>query len=369
MDRLAVSGGEADEVQVSRALFDDAWDTFVDRAPGGTHLQTTAWATVKATAGWRATRVVVSRDGAVVGGCQILLRALPLVGSVGYVPRGPLFEGDDPARLPMVLDALARVAAEERMAYLKVQPPPGGEGLVPALRDRGFAPSTLEAAPTATVRIALDRPEADILARMRKSVRNNIAGGVRKGVTIREGDEHDLPVLAELVAATSERQGFAPYPPGYYAAIWRSFHPGGRVKLFLAEHDRRVLSALLLVGYGDSVVYKMGGWSGARHDIHPNELAHWTAIRWARDHGYRYYDLEGIDLPTARTIAGGEVVPRGEMSGLTSFKLGFGGDVVVFPGAHDYSHHRALAVALRPLASALSHSNGLAHRIVGRSHR
>jgi len=313
--------------------------------------------------------VVLSRNGAVVGGCQILLRALPLVGSVGYVPRGPLFEGDDPAWLGMVLDALALVAVEERMVYLKVQPPPGGEPMVTVLRDRGFVPSTLEAAPTATVRIAVDRPEADILAGMRKSVRNNIAGGARKGVTIRDGDEYDLPLLAELVSTTSRRQGFAPYPPDYYAAIWHAFHPRGRVKLLLAEHEQQVLSALLLVGYGDSVVYKMGGWSGSRHDIHPNELAHWTAIRWARDRGYRYYDLEGIDLPTARMIARGEVVARGDMPGLTYFKLSFGGDVAVFAEAHDCSHHRALAVALRPLASALSHSNGLARRIVGRSHR
>ncbi len=369
MDRLAVSDGEPDQVRISRTLVDDAWDTFVDRAPGGTHLQTTAWATVKATAGWRATRVVLSRGGIVVGGCQILLRALPVVGSVGYVARGPLFEHVGPARFRMVLDAIGQVAAEERMVYLKVQPPPGGDSMVRLLRDRGFVPSTLEAAPTATVRIALDRPEPEILAGMRKSVRNNIASSPRKGVTIREGRERDLPLLAELVSATSRRQGFAPYPPDYYAAIWRSFHPRGRVRLLLAEHEQRVLSALLLVGYGDSVVYKMGGWSGSRHNVHPNELAHWTAIRWARESGYRYYDLEGIDLPTARMIARGQTVPRGDMSGLTYFKLGFGGDLAMFSEAHDYSYNRVLAVALRPLASALSHSNGVAHRLVGRAHR
>jgi lipid II:glycine glycyltransferase (peptidoglycan interpeptide bridge formation enzyme) len=353
-------------VRVSRDTVDDAWDAFVDTVPGGGHLQTTAWARVKATAGWRATRIVLTRDDAVVGGLQLLCRDLPVGGSIGYVPRGPLEDAAGPARLATVLDALDEVAGRERLILVKLQPPPGGDEMVPALTERGFAPSALEAAPTATVVVDLRRPESAILAAMRSSVRSNIAKSRRKGVTVRAGSEADLPRFSELVAATSRRQGFDPYPPGYYRAIWRSFHPIGRARLLLAEHDGAVLSALLLVAHGDTVVYKMGGWGGSRPGLHPNELAHWTAMQWARERGYAQYDLEGIDLPTARAIARGDAVSAGDVSGLTHFKLGFGGEVVVLPGAHDRPYRRVAALASRPLAWGVAHSGRLTRRLAGR---
>jgi len=53
--------------------------------------------------------------------------------------------------------------------------------------------------------------------------------------------------------------------------------------LLLADYKGEILSSILLLAFGDTVSYKMGGWSGERRDVRPNELLHWTAMRWARD--------------------------------------------------------------------------------------
>jgi lipid II:glycine glycyltransferase (peptidoglycan interpeptide bridge formation enzyme) len=59
-------------------------------------------------------------------------------------------------------------------------------------------------------------------------------------------------------------------------------------------------------------------------------------MKWAKEHGFRYYDFEGIDATVARAKVDGCDVPDGANDGVTSFKLGFGGDIRILPEAHDY---------------------------------
>jgi lipid II:glycine glycyltransferase (peptidoglycan interpeptide bridge formation enzyme) len=80
-----------------------------------------------------------------------------------------------------------------------------------------------------------------------------------------------------------------------------------------------------VIAFGDTVSYKRGAWSGDQGQRHPNELLHWTAMRWAKQQGYRYYDFEGIDTAW----------PSGGTRSVSSFKLGFGGDVVQSPGPYE----------------------------------
>src|SRR6187551_2148455 len=87
---LAVDDDCPLHVAVSHGAVDPEWDDFVAKTRAGHHLQTSRWGQVKATVGWRAKRLIARRGGLIVGGCQVLMRRVPLVGSVAYVPRGPL---------------------------------------------------------------------------------------------------------------------------------------------------------------------------------------------------------------------------------------------------------------------------------------
>src|SRR5205823_11661763 len=82
-----------------------------------------------------------------------------------------------------------------------------------------------------------------------------------------------------------------------------------------------------------TVIYKIGGWAD-RAGAPPgtNELTHWTGITWAHRAGYRSYDFEGIPLDVARAMRDGEPA---EPRGVAFFKLGFGGEPVVYPGTYD----------------------------------
>lgn len=350
------------DVALSDAGRDDEWDAFVERAPGGHHLQTSRWGEVKQVVGWRAVRSVVRRDGRIVAGCQLLLRSVGRMGALAYAPRGPLALEDDSKAVAAALSGVEALAVDERVRLLKLQPPVHRHDLAAAFERRGFRPSQIEAAPLATVVVDLRRDEDALIRGMRGATRRNIRGAQRNGVTIRSGSFEDLARFAHLIALTSRRQGFTPYPSHYYERMFQVFRPDGHAELLLAEHGGRVVSGALIVGFGDTAVYKVGAWIGERNTIHPNELLHWTAMQRARQHGHHFYDLEGIDPPLAEALLRGELPPEARR-GTAHFKLGFGGEVRVFPKAYDRGRPRLLGAMGR---YATPRARRLAHTVVRR---
>jgi lipid II:glycine glycyltransferase (peptidoglycan interpeptide bridge formation enzyme) len=218
------------------------------------------------------------------------------------------------------------------------------------LEKSGFRPSAVQAAPTATVVIDLTRSRDELLARMKGKTRYNVRIGLRKGVAVRGGDEADLATFHRLLAATGRRNDFSIHPFEYYQAVWRAFEPRGCVKLFIAEYAGQPIAALLALTFGNTVTYWRGAWGGEHGALHPNEALHWHAIEWAKQRGFRWYDLDGIEVSQAEGLAP-------EASGKlyradTTFKTGFGGEYQLFPGAHEYVANPVLRWASTAMSSA-----------------
>jgi peptidoglycan pentaglycine glycine transferase (the first glycine) len=341
------------QVVTTRQVADPEWDAFVAATPGGTHQQSSMWAEVKAVQGWDAARVVLRRDGRIVGGCQALLRRLGPAGSVAYVPRGPVLADRDGDGLEAVVAALGELAAGQRLLYLKLQPPPDRHDLVAPLLARGFVESSLDAAYRATVQVDVDGPADELLRRLRASTRRNVRKAERAGVKVREGTEADFGEFLRLTEETGRRKQFPVYPSHYYETMWRAFGARGHARLLLAELDGRLLASTFLIAFGETVSYKMGGWAGEGAEVRPNELLQWTGIRWAHEHGHRFYDFEGINGAVARSLLAGGGRPTSAPQGVAHFKLGFGGEVRVLPATYDTAWPRPLAGALRRLLPQL----------------
>jgi hypothetical protein len=124
------------------------------------------------------------------------------------------------------------------------------------------------------------------------------------------------------------------------------------------------LSAALLIAFGDRVLYKIGGWRGVEGSPPgANELVHWTGISWARTAGYRYYDFEGIPLDVARAALAGN---RAVRHGVAFFKLGFGGEPVIYPGTYDLLPDGLVGRGLRFVLPRAERWRGVVHRVSGR---
>src|SRR4030095_5796386 len=118
--------------------------------PESSHLQTSMWARLKARNGWAVQRLIVRRGDRLIGGFQMLHRRIPILGRVGYVPRGPVFAEENAVLHKLVCERLLSLAKPERLSYLAVRPPRTAAEFVPALQAVGFRPSALQLAPTST---------------------------------------------------------------------------------------------------------------------------------------------------------------------------------------------------------------------------
>ncbi len=341
---MAASSMSAPErITVSDALEDQAWDAFLASVPGGDHLQSSGWARTKHYQGYETLRVVAERGGRIVGGAQVLLRRPPLLGAIGYIPRGPVVEAGETDAAKAIIEKLQELARSERINHLIVQPGRTGTTMAQRLPSWGFVPSAMEVAPAATVLVDLRADVDTILSRMSKSARRHIRKGTANELEITKGTAADLGTFSDLLAVAARRHGFTPYPPDYYQAMWEAMHPQGHLQLFLVTYGSEVLTAHLVVPFGDVLLSKISAWSGAQGSLYPNEVIEWHMIRWAKEHGCSYYDFEGFNRGAAEAIVRDGGNPAEEAHSADAFKLKFGGEVVLFPTAYDYFPKRLVA--------------------------
>lgn len=330
-----VSADVRPEVRVRISTGDDpAWDAFLADLGGNHHTQNSAWADVKAALGWRAVRAVAEQDARIVGGAQMLYRPLRGIGAVAFVSRGPVLTGSDASVGARVLDEIEGVARDLSVRHLTVQPPGESDVTPPYVARRPYLPSGTPVAPRATVLLDVTPEPDEILAAMSSKTRYNIRVSGRRSVTVREGDASDIADYHDLLVATGARRGFAPHPLHYFEHMWDVLAPRGQMRLSVADVDGTPVAAQVAVVSGGTVVNKLSVWSGEEGRHRPNEALQWATIRWAHAHGFSSYDLEGLDLAAAHAVVRGEPLPTSTSQSVTSYKLGYGGRVVVMPAAH-----------------------------------
>jgi peptidoglycan pentaglycine glycine transferase (the first glycine) len=235
-----------------------------------------------------------------------------------------------------------------KVQYLVVYAPRGGDWMCGELAQRGLRPSLHQSDDTATVVIDLRYDLDEMLARMSASRRRNIRTAASRGAAIRRGSDADLPIFNRLKDAHAARLGYDRRGEGYYAELWRALAPRGHVELFIAEYEGEPVSAVLAIPFGDTCYHMEWPWSGDHGSLRPNDLIEWETVGWAKSEGYRFSDLVGIGRSAAEAILAGE--PRHpELHSADSFKLRFGGELILLPEAYDHVYNPVLRVAYRSI--------------------
>jgi lipid II:glycine glycyltransferase (peptidoglycan interpeptide bridge formation enzyme) len=328
----------------TRGVEDPDWDSFVATAPDGHYQQSTSWGRFKAGAGWRTSRVHVSRGDETIAGAQLLSRPVTGLGSIGYVTHG-LVLGERPGEVvDTTLDGVFRLCHAERVRFVVVRPPRADGALEERLLERGFRESRQLRTPSATLRVDLSAGRDELLGQMRRSTRGNIRRGLSRGLVAREGGTEDLGTFLHLLGVAAARKGFTTFAASRYEAMWGALRADARARLFLVERDGEPVAAQLAVPHGDTFYTHLMAWSGEHARLKPNELLEWTAMTWAKENGYRFYDFEGVE--------GDGDVDRDD-SWVSDYKLGFGGYVVAVARAYDHVFNPVLRWGYRSVVLRL----------------
>jgi peptidoglycan pentaglycine glycine transferase (the first glycine) len=314
------------------------WDSFVASHPAGHILQTAAWGALKARFGWEAARLALSDGIHLVAGTQVLFRRVPLrVGTIAYVPRGPLVDWGDEQMVHCLLDGLDQLCRTRRAAWLKIEP----EAAKFEIRNSKFEfqASSHTVQPPRTIVVDLCGSEEELLARMHAKTRYNIRLAGRKGVTVRCGTAKDLDAFYALMETTGTRDGFGVHSLDYYRAAFELFVPPGRARLLLAQVEDTLVAGVMVFALAGASQGRAWYFYGASGDVHrdkmPNYALQWEAMRWARETGCASYDLWGIPDEDESTLEAHYLQRHDGLWGVYRFKRGFGGRVVRYAGAYD----------------------------------
>jgi peptidoglycan pentaglycine glycine transferase (the first glycine) len=325
-----------------------AWDAFVATHPAGTILQTSRWAELKAAFGWDWEIVTPNPDA--TSGALVLYRSLPFkLGTIAYVPRGPLVDWNDAKAVAATFGALRAAARRHRAWALWLEPEMLDTHEARAhLRACSLRPVTRTIQPPRTIVVDIAPTEDIILAQMRSKTRYNIRLAERKGVTVHEGTVDDAAAFYALMTETGSRDEFGIHSEAYYRRVFELFLPTGHTALLMAEVEGELVAALVVFALGTRAWYLYGASSERHREKMPPYALQWTAIRWAKARNCTSYDLWGIPDFDQETLEAEFTERNDGLWGVYRFKRGFGGQVTRCVGLWEQSLH-----PLYPLAAKL----------------
>jgi lipid II:glycine glycyltransferase (peptidoglycan interpeptide bridge formation enzyme) len=273
----------------------------------------------------------------------VLFRPLILGLVLAYIPKGPVSPSLATAapaweRFWLEVDALCR---RKHCVFLKVEPDAWAQeegevslsGLPAVTMLPGFQISSHNFQPPRTIIVDLGGSEEDILGRMKQKTRYNIHLAERKGVKVEPGS--DIGTFYQLMAATAERDRFAVHAVEYYQRAYELFSPSGQCELLFAKYQGETIGGLMVFAHGRRAWYFYGASSDDHRNLMPNYLLQWEAMRWARRHGCRVYDLWGVPDADEQILENNFTRFSHGLWGVYRFKRGFGGKVVRAAGSWD----------------------------------
>jgi peptidoglycan pentaglycine glycine transferase (the first glycine) len=166
--------------------------------------------------------------------------------------------------------------------------------------------------------IPLDLTLDEILNQMKPKGRYNIKLAEKKGVEVRVADEKDIPLFYKMLSETASRDGFRTNSEEYYKLMLNKL----KDSIFLAAfHEDEMIAGGIFTYMKYQGLYYYGASSNNKRNLMAPYLIQWEAIKIAKEKGCTYFDFMGIADPGN---------PNDRLSGVTDFKLKFGGKIVKF---------------------------------------
>lgn len=188
--------------------------------------------------------------------------------------------------LRLLLDEVKRIAIELKVNSIKVCSPQGQN----IFHDVGYE----RPYDYFTFLLDLSRSVDDIWAEFNKRVRNAVRKVQKSGVKVlMDNSEGGVKNLHRIHVDNMKKLGTPPHSERFFKALWDEFWSGGLLGSFFAEYCGMKVAAISVFPHRDSVRWGIGASLTKYRKLNPISLLLWEAIKWARESGYRVFDLGG----------------------------------------------------------------------------
>jgi lipid II:glycine glycyltransferase (peptidoglycan interpeptide bridge formation enzyme) len=311
-------------------------------SPGGGHIfQSHAWGELKRSLGWEPLRLLMEKEGGVVGTAQLLLYSvLPMPGKLAFCPKGPWLPWDDEETVKIFFEASRAIIKEKGVHTLKVEPEieEEDEQSKTLLWDVGFEKFRWNLNHKTAYFVDLAPTEDEIVANMKRGARYNARLAERKGVEIvKDNSLEAQETFWEMFEITAKRNGFWYRPREYQFRLWKAMFDVEQAHLFFAMHEGERLAGAIAYTFGDKCWYFQSATTNVKRNLKPTHLLQREMMKWAKRRGAVLYDMMAVPSPEDLE---NEDHP---LHGVYQFKVGFGGEVRDFVGCLDLPVRPVLA--------------------------
>jgi len=303
------------------------WEQFVLSDKNGSFLQSWNWGEFQRAMGEKVFRLGIFDQGKLRGTC-LVIKIKAKRGIYLICPAGPLLNWKKKDDLRVLIKYLKEIAKREKALFIRIRPAiedsPKNRSLFKSL---GFWSAGMHLHAERTWLLDISPEEENLLAQMRKTTRYLIRKAIRDGVEIFQTNKiDDINYLYQLQKEAVARHHFIPFSENYFKKMFRVFSKDNQAALFLAKYKKEIISAALIMFYGQEAVYHYAATSSKYPKIPSSYLLVWEAILAAKRRNLSTFNFWGIAPPNRQ---------EHRFAGLTLFKKGFGGQEKVFLHAQD----------------------------------
>jgi hypothetical protein len=282
------------------------WSDMLDRFDDASIYQTWSYDAVRHGEG-RLSHFVLKSCGTIVSAGQLVVVKVPLLGTgVAYLRWGPLWRQrssePDVHVFRMALRALRHEYVLRRGLYLRIFPAVFDDSHA-ALRDvlsaERYVPSPGET-PQRTLILDITPEEGELRRNFAQKWRNCLNKAERNHLEFSFGDDDAMfgqfvGIYRELI----DRKGFRePSDINQFRRIQQSLPKRHRMGVFLSGEVSTASSGAICTAIGDTGVYVFGATNEQGMRTNGSYLIQWNVIRWLKENGCRYYNLNGVNPDT-----------------------------------------------------------------------
>lgn len=308
------------------------WKKVLAAWPEANFLQSPEWGKVNELMGYK----VLTEDFDGAGWCLMIVKSAKR-GRYLEIAGGPLINWDNVTEVRAIFDRIKKIARAEKCAFIRMRPQlKAVRKNIDLMQDFGFKKAPMHLHAEHTVMIDLEKSEEDLLKNMRRQTRYEVRRADKLGIKVESGSSEALfQEFHQVQAETAARQDFVPPNLKMLLAEREAF--GNNAKIYWAylevedefdpkKRKKDPIAYGLILKTGQEAEYFEAASTSLNSKLPGAYALQWQVMRDLKKEGYKRYNLWGIAPKGAK---------KHRYAGVTTFKTGFGGEVVEFVPAMD----------------------------------
>lgn len=298
------------------------WEKIVEKYPEANFLQSPGYEKMNELLGNK----VIREDFTGTGHALMVIRDAKR-GRYLEIPCGPLIDWSNKTAVKAAFERIAKIAEREKCVFVRVRPQLlSTPKNIKILTDLGLKKSPMHLAAEHTVMIDLRKSTDELLADMRRQTRYEVRRSAKLKIEVEKYNSDEIfREFHKVQADTAKRQNFV--PPNLKTLLAEKNAFGNNIDIYIAKTlEGSPIAYGMIIKTGKEGDYYEAASTELNRKLPGAYALLWQVMQDLKNEGYESFNLWGI-APAGQ--------PNHRYAGVTTFKTGFGGEVVEYVPAHD----------------------------------